>query len=121
MNSLQSVKVPSINDPNSGFKLVSSGATDDNLAEVSSLYSEPSYDNYCRVTGTVRFAVWYRTDERILYVNIVNADDLAAAKGEKLNPYIKVQLLPDQSKHTKRKTGIQRATNDPQFNEILKV
>lgn len=121
MNTQQHKRVPSIDDPNSGFKLVSSGASNEQLAECSSLYSEPNYEDKLKVSGNVRFAVWYRNDEKILYVKIVNASDLAAANGESINPYIKVHLLPDKSKHTKRKTGIQRKTAHPEYNETVKV
>lgn len=121
MTSFHHIEVPSINDPNSGFKLVSTAVSEQDLADISSLYSEPTYESGLKVSGSVRFAVWYRTDEKILYVKIVNASGLAVAKGESLNPYIKVYLLPDQSKHTKRKTGIQRKTTNPEFNEVVKV
>ena len=118
---MASLQVPSINDPNSGYKLVSTAVSEENLAEISSLYSEPNYDNDIEVSGSVRFAVWYRNDEKILYVRIVNASDLAVAKGKTLNPYVKVYLLPDKSKHTKRMTGIERNTSDPEFDEVVKV
>lgn len=113
--------VPSIGDPNSGFKLMKSADKEDNLAEISSLYSEPCYDNDVNVSGTVNFALWYRDEEQILYVRVVNAKGLASERGKDTNPYAKIHLLPDRSKHTKRKTGIQRKTTKPEFNEIVKV
>lgn len=119
---MAALQVPSINDPNSGFKVISTAVSEEELAEISSLYSEPTYDSNIEVSGSVRFAVWYRNDEKILYVKIANAADLAEpAKGKTLNPYIKVYLLPDKSKHTKRMTGIERKTNEPEFNEVVKV
>lgn len=121
MNLRHHVRVPSINDQDTGFKLMSPVVNDGDLAEISSLYSEPNYEGTLRISGTVRLGVWYKNDEKILYVKIPNASNLAAAKGESLNPYVKVHLLPDKSKHTKRKTGIQRKTADPEFNEIVKV
>lgn len=121
MNTVQKIRVPSIEDPNSGYKLVSTGISSENLAECSSLYSEPNYENRLKVTGTLRFAAWYRNDEKILYVNIVNASDLAASKETSVNSYVKVHLLPGKSKHTMRKTGIQRKTTNPVYDEIVKV
>lgn len=66
--------------------------------------------------------VWLKNN--VLFVSVVRARGLALARsatGEKPNPYVKTYLLPDGSKHTKRKTGIQRKTTNPEFNEILKV
>ncbi len=119
MISRQHVNVPSINDPNSGFQLVTSFV--DELAEISSLYSESNYQKHQEISGSIQFAVWYRNDEQILYVKIVGASNLAAEMGKTLNPYVKVHLLPHKSKHTKRKTGIQRKTTNPEFNETVKV
>lgn len=121
MDTVHQLRVPSIDDPSSGFKLMSAGVSEENLAECSSLYSEPNYESEHRVSGAIRFAVWYRNDEKILYIKIVNACGLAAAKGKSISPYVKVHLLPDKSKHTKRKTGIQRKTTDPDYDEIVKV
>lgn len=121
MEPRKSIRVPSIDDPNCGFKLMRVTDNADNFAEVSSLYSEPSYDSTIKVTGTIKFGVWYRDEEQILYVRIKKAKDLAKIPGKDLNPYVKVYLLPDKTKHTKRKTGFLRKTNNPEFDEIVKV
>ena len=72
------------------------------------------------VTGEVQVGVWY-TDGQ-LFIRVVKAKGLAVAKRTgRSDPYIKTYLLPDKSKHTKRKTGIQRKTANPNYNEILKV
>lgn len=113
--------VPSIDEPNSGFQLLKVTDKEDNLADVSSLYSEPCYDSNIQVSGSLKFGVWYRDEEQILYVRVKKAKDLATVPGKDLNPYVKVHLLPDKSKHTKRKTGIQRKTTNPEFDEIVKV
>ena len=54
---------PSIDDPSSGFQLMRSTDTEENLAEISSLYSEPCYDHSIKVSGTIKFGVWYRDEE----------------------------------------------------------
>ncbi len=113
------LNIPSVDDINSGFKLIKS-SVDDNLAEISSLYSEPCYTDY-RVSGEVSFGVWYREDENTLYVRIVKVKNLGTVQGSVVNPYIKTYLLPGKSKHTKRKTAIQRKTANPEYNEIIKV
>lgn len=110
-----------IEDPNSGYKLIRSTREEDNLAEISSLYSEPAYDSNIIVTGTLKCGVWYRDEEQILYIRVKKAKDLAEIPGKAVNPYVKIHLLPNKSKHTKRKTGIQRKTRDPEYDEIIKV
>ena len=93
----------------------------DNIFETSSLYSEPYYDAEHKISGSVRLGVWYRDDDELLFVKIVKAEGLAPSQGKRANPYIKTYLLPDTSKHSKRKTGIISKTNKPIFNELLKV
>ena len=113
--SLTGLTVPPITD---GFTVLKSAESDE---EIGSLYSEPCYDNDLDKLGSVKLAVWYRSAEAILYVKIHSASDLTSTKGKEVNPYIKVHLLPGQSKHTKRKTGMLRNTKNPEFNEIVKV
>lgn len=113
--SLTTLTIPQITD---GFTVLKSAESDE---EIGSLYSEPFYDSDLETLGSVKLAVWYRNEETILYVKIHSASDLTSTKGKEVNPYIKVHLLPDQSKHTKRKTGILRNTKDPEFDETLKV
>ena len=120
LNVETSRSVPSINDPDCGFTLIAK--SDDKLAEIGSLYSEPVYDDSLKPTGYVRLGVWYNNSEKILYIKIVNASNLVApVSGKDTNPYIKVHLLPNKSKHTKRRTTIQRNTTSPEFNEVVKV
>lgn len=74
------------------------------------------------IKGKMKVGVWYKQNEGQLYVRIVSAKGLAAAKKDGTsNPYVKVFLLPDKSKQTKRMTGVQRKTLNPTYNEILKV
>ena len=54
-------------------------------------------------------------------MRIKAAKGLAKIPGKDTNPYVKVHLLPNKSKHTKRKTGILRKTAEPEFDEIVKV
>lgn len=113
--SLTALTIPPITG---GFTVLRSAESDE---EIGSLYSEPCYDSDLETLGSVKLAVWYRNEEAILYVRIHSASDLASTKGKEVNPYVKVHLLPDQSKHTKRKTGILRNTKNPEFDETVKV
>ena len=57
-----------------------------------------------------------------LVVHVSRARGLAAADSNGFSdPYVKTYLLPDKSKHSKRKTSIKRKTLDPVYNETLQV
>lgn len=57
-----------------------------------------------------------------LRVCIHDARDLAAADISGFSdPYVKTYLLPDKSKHSKRKTEVKKRTRNPTFNETLLV
>ncbi len=90
------------------------------MGSVSSIYSADGGKGGYTVTGKVQMGVWFKDD--ILFVRVVRARGLAAAKNDGFSdPYIKTYLLPDRTKHTKRKTGIQRKTTSPEYNEVFKV
>ena len=90
------------------------------MASLSSMYSAACGKGDYDITGEVQVGVWYKDGQ--LFVRVVKARGLAVAKKTgHSDPYIKTYLLPDKSKHTKRKTGIQRKTTNPNYNEILKV
>ncbi len=84
------------------------------------MYSASAGKGDYAITGSIQVGVWYKDGQ--LFVRVVKASGLAVAKKAGYSdPYIKTYLLPDRSKHSKRKTGIQRKTTNPVFNEILKV
>ena len=58
-----------------------------------------------------------------LDISIRQCRDLAPVdtKRNRLDPYVKVYLLPDRSKAGKRKTKVKKHTLNPFFEEILKV
>ena len=88
---------------------------------MSSIYSaagggKGDYD----ISGEVRFGVFYKDGQLVVHVS--RAKGLAAANSSGFSdPYVKTYLLPDKSKHSKRKTTIKKNTLDPVYNEILKV
>ena len=86
---------------------------------ITSIYSADGGKGHYGITGKIQVGVWFKNN--ILFTRVVKASGLAAAKGEVSDPYVKTYLLPDRSKLTKRKTGIQRKTINPQFNETLRV
>ena len=92
----------------------------ESINSVMSMYSAEGSKGDYFISGKVELGVWHKGE--MLFVRVVKVQGLAAAKGGKASdPYVKTYLLPDRSKHTKRKTGVQRKTIDPEYNEILKV
>ena len=70
--------------------------------------------------GKVLLGVWHKEEQ--LFVRLTRAKKLAAAKDNGVSdPYVKMYLLPDKSKQTKRKTIIKRKTLDPVYDSIFKV
>ena len=85
-----------------------------------SMYSAEGSKGEYSITGKAELGVWLKGET--LFVRVVKVQGLAAAKGGRASdPYVKTYILPDRSKHTKRKTGVQRKTINPEYNEILKV
>ncbi|XP_065184549.1 titin homolog isoform X2 [Sycon ciliatum] len=73
------------------------------------------------VTGFVTFGLSYHASK--LHINVVRCIDLAPPRGPGTvaDPYIKLYLLPDKNKATKRKTKAKKRTLDPRFDETLSI
>ncbi len=92
----------------------------DSFSSLSSIYSADGGQADYRISGSVMLGMWHKNNT--LFVRVVQAKGLAGAQAGGLSdPYVKTYVLPDSSKRTKRKTTIQRRTNDPSYDEILKV
>ena len=90
------------------------------FGSLASIYSESGAKGDYDITGEVLVGVQYKDGQLSVHVNRVQ--DLAAADSNGFSdPYIKTYLLPDRSKHSKRKTSIKKKTLDPVYNETLKV
>ena len=91
------------------------------MGSLSSMYSAAGGKGDYTISGEVHFGVWYSRDG-LLKVHVDQARNLAAARKEGYSyPYVKVYLLPDRSKQTKRKTGFVRRTVCPKYDETFKV
>uniref|UniRef100_A0A452U6Z5 Synaptotagmin-like protein 3 n=1 Tax=Ursus maritimus TaxID=29073 RepID=A0A452U6Z5_URSMA len=102
--------------------LFSGGLRHASLISLNSTCTEMgSFDN-ANVTGEIEFAVRYCFKTSSLEICIKACKNLAYGeeKKRKCNPYVKTYLLPDRSSQGKRKTGVQRNTVDPTFQETLK-
>ncbi|NXA50169.1 SYTL1 protein, partial [Nothocercus julius] len=84
-----------------------------------SLYSEGELGRVA-VRGCVQFALRYEAAAEELHVHVLRCRELAEARRQRSDPYIKTYLLPDKSNHSKRKTTVRKRSLDPVFNETLK-
>ena len=90
------------------------------FSSMSSIYSADGGKGAYVISGKILVGVWFRNN--VLHTRVVMAKGLATARSRGMcDPYVKTYLLPDRTKHTKRKTAIQRRTTDPVYNEVLKV
>eukprot|EP00111_Clytia_hemisphaerica_P002879 TCONS_00008147-protein len=74
------------------------------------------------ITGELLFSVKYDDLSGIFSINIEKAKGLAAVDAKKMtsDPYVKVYLLPDKNKTSKKKTMHRRKTINPIWNETIK-
>ncbi|NXO05088.1 SYTL1 protein, partial [Rhinopomastus cyanomelas] len=84
-----------------------------------SLYSEGELGKVA-VRGCVQFSLRYEPATKELQVHVLRCRELAEAKKQRSDPYIKTYLLPDKSNRSKRKTSVRKRSLDPIFNETLK-
>ena len=92
------------------------------LSSVDSSYSQTRQQRDYSIKGKLNVGVCYERNEEQLLVRINHANGLSSVEENGTsNPYIKVVLLPDKRRLTKRKTAIQKNTLNPVYNETLKV
>ncbi|NWT11559.1 SYTL1 protein, partial [Vireo altiloquus] len=84
-----------------------------------SLYSEGELGRVA-VRGCVQFSLRYEPAKKELQVHVLRCRELAEARKQRSDPYIKTYLLPDKSNRSKRKTAVRKRSLDPVFNETLK-
>ncbi|XP_075908039.1 synaptotagmin-like protein 2 isoform X1 [Petromyzon marinus] len=87
-----------------------------------SLYSEAGDFGSVSVTGEVEFSLSYEDRRGELLVHVNRCRGLAAAHGKKnrSDPYVKIYLLPDKSRQSKRKTMVKKKTLEPMYSEVLR-
>ncbi|XP_047589253.1 synaptotagmin-like protein 3 isoform X5 [Lutra lutra] len=92
------------------------------LTSINSACTEMGNFDNASVTGEIEFAIRYCFKTCSLEICIKACKNLAYGeeKKKKCNPYVKTYLLPDRSSQGKRKTGVQKNTVDPTFQETLK-
>lgn len=102
--------------------LFSGGLRQGSLISINSTCTEMGNFDNARVTGEIELALRYSAESRALEIRVGACRNLAFGdeRRKRCNPYVKTYLLPDRSSQGKRKTGVQRNTVDPTFQETLK-
>lgn len=84
-----------------------------------SLYSVGDFGDVV-VSGRIQFSLQYDVKREELYVRILRCQDLAPARKNRSDPYVKVYLLPDNTSQSKKKTSVKRKTLNPVYDETMK-
>ncbi|XP_053468657.1 synaptotagmin-like protein 1 [Ictalurus furcatus] len=84
-----------------------------------SLYSVGDFGSVT-VSGQIQFSLQYDSRKEELHVRVCRCQDLAPARKNRSDPYVKLYLLPDNTSHSKRKTSVKRKTLNPVYDETLK-
>lgn len=113
-SSVSSLQSPAVDVSGSMSSFQSAGLS----GSMMSLYSNIDL-GYVDVSGSVTFSLHYNESHNEFQIHVVQCNDLAAAKKNTSNPYVKSYLLPDKSSQGKRKTGVKKKTLNPTFNESL--
>lgn len=84
-----------------------------------SLYSVGDF-GCVAVTGQIEFSLQYDSRKEELYVRVCRCQDLAPARNNRSDPYVKLYLLPDNTSRSKRKTSVKKRNLNPVYDETLK-
>ena len=102
------------------YQVIVKSSSTESLNSLSSMYSASAGKGDYEITGKVELEIWYKDGQ--LFVHVIRVKGLATTKtGGMINPYVKLNLLPDCGKHFKRKNGVHKKTTNPHFDETLKV
>ncbi|KAL0962089.1 hypothetical protein UPYG_G00335520 [Umbra pygmaea] len=103
--------------PGSSISSLQSGYT--LSGSMMSLFSSGEF-GAVEVKGRILFSLDYDTQKEELQIRVCRCEDLAAARKNRSDPYVKAYLLPDKSSHSKKKTSVKKNTFNPVFDQTLK-
>uniref|UniRef100_A0A3Q1J0M5 Synaptotagmin-like protein 1 n=1 Tax=Anabas testudineus TaxID=64144 RepID=A0A3Q1J0M5_ANATE len=84
-----------------------------------SLFSSGDF-GVVEVRGRIQFSLVYDTQKEELQVKVYRCEDIASARKNRSDPYVKTYLLPDKSSHSKKKTSVKKKTLNPVYDQTLK-
>lgn len=84
-----------------------------------SLFSSGDF-NVVEVRGRIQFSLVYDTHKEELQIKIHRCEDIAAARKNRSDPYVKTYLLPDMSSQSKKKTSVKKKTQNPVYDQTLR-
>ncbi|KAK2159407.1 hypothetical protein NP493_1722g00005 [Ridgeia piscesae] len=87
----------------------------DNLTKMKEKPCMPVRDRV--IQSQIKLSLFYKNS--VFTVMVMHVKDLVAQGDEAPDPYVKLYLLPDSTKQTKRKTKIAKGTFHPTYNEML--
>lgn len=84
-----------------------------------SLFSSGDF-GVVEVRGRIQFSLVYDTHKEELQIKIHRCEDIAAARKNRSDPYVKAYLLPDMSSQSKKKTPVKKKTQNPVYDQTLR-
>ncbi|XP_068431804.1 synaptotagmin-like protein 1 isoform X2 [Clinocottus analis] len=84
-----------------------------------SLFSSGDF-GMVEVRGRIQFSLVYDTQKEELQVKVYRCEDIASARKDRSDPYVKTYLLPDKSNHSKKKTAVKKKTLNPVYDQTLR-
>uniref|UniRef100_A0A8D0AMX0 Synaptotagmin-like protein 1 n=1 Tax=Sander lucioperca TaxID=283035 RepID=A0A8D0AMX0_SANLU len=84
-----------------------------------SLFSSGDF-GLVEVRGSIQFSLVYDTQKEELQVKVYRCEDIAPARKNRSDPYVKSYLLPDKSSHSKKKTAVKKKTLNPVYDQTLR-
>ncbi|XP_051871000.1 synaptotagmin-like protein 5 [Pristis pectinata] len=108
--------------PNSTRSSLGSGLSVTSLNSMMSVYSETGDYGNVNISGEILLGINYSYKSGALSISVKECRNLAIAdeKKQRTDPYVKMYLLPDKSRQSKRKTKLKSNTTNPVFNETLR-
>uniref|UniRef100_A0A3Q0SYG0 Synaptotagmin-like 1 n=1 Tax=Amphilophus citrinellus TaxID=61819 RepID=A0A3Q0SYG0_AMPCI len=85
-----------------------------------SLFSSGDF-GVVEVRGRIQYSLAYDNQKEELQVKVYRCEDIAAARKNRSDPYVKTYLLPDKSNHSKKKTSVKKKTLNPVYDQTLRV
>lgn len=84
-----------------------------------SLFSSGDF-GVVEVSGRIQYSLVYDNHSEELQVKVYRCEDIASARKNRSDPYVKTYLLPDKSNHSKKKTSVKKKTLNPVYDQTLR-